>query len=82
AMFDAMIEAIREETVRMLMTIRLINNKAPEREQVAKPAAPNAGAGDGSFSAQATAKKKIGPNEPCPCGSGKKYKLCCGAKEA
>ncbi len=81
AMFDAMIEAIREETVRMLMTIRLVNNKAPEREQVAKPAAPNAGAGDGSFSAQATAKKKIGPNEPCPCGSGKKYKLCCGAKQ-
>ncbi len=81
AMFDAMIEAIREETVRMLMTIRLMNNKAPEREQVAKPAAPNAGAGDGSFTAQATAKKKIGPNEPCPCGSGKKYKLCCGAKQ-
>ncbi len=81
AMFDAMIEAIREETVRMLMTIRLVNNKAPEREQVAKPAAPNAGVGDGSFSAQATAKKKIGPNEPCPCGSGKKYKLCCGAKQ-
>lgn len=81
AMFDAMIEAIREETVRMLMTIRLMNNKAPEREQVAKPDAPNAGAGDGSFSAQATAKKKIGPNEPCPCGSGKKYKLCCGAKQ-
>ncbi len=81
AMFDAMIEAIREETVRMLLTIRLMNNKAPEREQVAKPAAPNAGAGDGSFTAQATAKKKIGPNEPCPCGSGKKYKLCCGAKQ-
>ncbi len=81
AMFDAMIEAIREETVRMLLTIRLVNNKAPEREQVAKPAAPNAGAGDGSFTAQATAKKKIGPNAPCPCGSGKKYKLCCGAKQ-
>ena len=81
AMFDAMIETIREETVRLLLTIRLPDNRAPEREQVAKPDAPNAGAGDGSFTARATAKKKIGPNEPCPCGSGKKYKICCGMKQ-
>ena len=80
-MFDAMVEAIREDTVRLLLTIQLAENRAPEREQVAKPDAPNAGAGDGSFSQQAASKKKVGPNEPCPCGSGKKYKFCCGMKK-
>ncbi|MBR6718559.1 MAG: preprotein translocase subunit SecA [Oscillospiraceae bacterium] len=80
-MFDAMVEAIREDTVRLLLTIQLAENRAPEREQVAKPDAPNAGAGDGSFTKQATSKKKVGPNEPCPCGSGKKYKFCCGMKK-
>ena len=80
-MFDAMVDAIREDTVRLLLTIKLNENHAPQREQVAKPDAPNAGAGDGSFSRQATSKKKVKPNDPCPCGSGKKYKLCCGMKE-
>ncbi len=79
-MFDAMVEAIREDTVRLLLTIKLAENKAPEREQVAKPDAPNAGAGDGSFTRQATSQKKARPNDPCPCGSGKKYKFCCGMK--
>ncbi len=79
-MFDAMVESIREETVRALLTVKLRKNEAPEREQVAKPDAPNAGAGDGSFSEQATAKK-IKDNDPCPCGSGKKYKKCCKLKE-
>ncbi|MDE6019730.1 MAG: preprotein translocase subunit SecA [Ruminococcus sp.] len=51
-MFDAMNAAIQEETVRMLLTVKLQQNKAPEREQVAKPDAPNAGAGDGSFGNQ------------------------------
>lgn len=51
-MFDAMVASIQEETVRMLLTVRLQQNKAPEREQVAKPDAPNAGAGDGSFGNQ------------------------------
>ena len=80
-MFDAMVDAIREETVRLLLTVKLPDNKAPERVQVAKPDAPNAGAGDGSFRSQATSKKKVKPNDPCPCGSGKKYKFCCGMKE-
>ncbi len=79
-MFDAMVESIREDTVRALMTVKLRQNQAPEREQVAKPDAPNAGAGDGSFSEQATASK-IKDNDPCPCGSGKKYKKCCKLKE-
>jgi preprotein translocase subunit SecA len=81
-MFDAMVEAIREDTIRMLLTVRLQRNEAPEREQVAKPDAPNAGAGDGSFSEQAKSKHKVGDNDPCPCGSGKKYKKCCKNKEA
>ena len=81
AMFDDMIDSIREDTVRLLLTIQLANNKAPEREQVAKPDAPNAGAGDGSFRSQAVSKKKVGANEPCPCGSGKKYKNCCGMNQ-
>lgn len=80
-MFDAMVDAIREDTVRVLLTIKLAENKAPEREQVAKPDAPNSGAGDGSFTRQAVSKKKVRPNEPCPCGSGKKYKFCCGMNE-
>lgn len=51
-MFDAMVASIQEETVHMLLTVRLQQNKAPEREQVAKPDAPNAGSGDGSFGNQ------------------------------
>jgi len=76
-MFDAMIESIREDTVRLLLTVRIAKNAPPEREQVAKPDAPNAGAGDGSFANNATSKK-INDNDDCPCGSGKKYKKCCG----
>ncbi len=78
-MFDAMVESIREDTVRALLTVRLRSNKAPEREQVAKLDAPNASAGDGSFDQQAVSNK-IGDNDPCPCGSGKKYKKCCKLK--
>ncbi|HAG12896.1 MAG TPA: preprotein translocase subunit SecA, partial [Ruminococcus sp.] len=80
-MFDAMVDAIREDTVRVLLTIKLPENQVPQREQVAQPDAPNAGSGDGSFNKQSLSKKKVGPNEPCPCGSGKKYKFCCGMKK-
>ncbi len=79
-MFDAMVESIREDTVRALLTVRLRQNQTPQREQVAKPDAPNAGAGDGSFTEQAKSSN-IGDNDPCPCGSGKKYKKCCKLKE-
>ena len=80
-MFDAMVESIREDTIRMLLTVKLQKNEAPEREQVAQPDAPNAGAGDGSFTDEPVRVKKIGDNDPCPCGSGKKYKKCCKAKD-
>ncbi|MDE6426665.1 MAG: preprotein translocase subunit SecA [Ruminococcus sp.] len=79
-MFDAMVESIREDTIRMLLTVKLQKNQTPQREQVAKPDAPNAGAGDGSFSNTAKSDK-IGDNDPCPCGSGKKYKKCCKNKD-
>ena len=79
-MFDYMVESIREDTIRMLLTVKLQKNEAPEREQVAKPDAPNAGSGDGSFD-ETKRVKKIGDNDPCPCGSGKKYKKCCKGKE-
>ncbi len=72
-MFDQMIEAIREDTVKMLMTVRV--RTAPQREQVAVPVEAS---GDGSVSATVVKKKKVGRNDPCPCGSGKKYKHCCG----
>ncbi len=80
-MFDAMVESIREDTVRALLTIRLQRNEPPKREQVVEIDAPNAGAGDGSFSEQAKSSN-IGDNDPCPCGSGKKYKKCCKLKES
>ena len=57
-MFDAMVDSIREDTFRMLLTVRLQKNQAPEREQVSKPDAPNAGAGDGSFGGQRRSAKK------------------------
>ena len=72
-MFDQMIEAIREDTVKMLMTVRV--KAAPQREQVAVPVESS---NDGSVSATVVKKNKVGRNDPCPCGSGKKYKHCCG----
>ena len=51
-MFDAMVASIKEDTIRMLLTMQLRQNQAPEREQVSTPDAPNAGAGDGSFGTQ------------------------------
>ena len=128
-MFDEMIAAIREDTARMMLTLRLKIQKAPAREQAANPDAPNPDAGaaqaqaqetadsgdtpqapvplpaparyiapkreqvavptaasggsDGSDTANKTVRKgkKVGRNDPCPCGSGKKYKKCCGRDE-
>ena len=76
-MFSAMTASIQEETVRILMHVR-VEEKA-EREQVAKVTGTNK---DTSL-ANAPKKResaKIYPNDPCPCGSGKKYKQCCGRK--
>lgn len=73
-MFDAMIDAIREDTVRMLFTIQVRRAApAPKREQVL-----NEGPQKATMQRKVT---KVGPNDPCPCGSGKKYKKCCGADQ-
>ena len=77
-MFDAMIESIREDTVKMMFTIRLRTNEEPKREQVAKPAQESRGESDGTLENRPRTVKKVGRNAPCPCGSGKKYKKCCG----
>ena len=80
-MFDELIASIREDTVKMLLTVQLRTNaEPPKREQVAKPTTTNQG--DGTVK-QTPAKKtqKIGRNDPCPCGSGLKYKKCCGKDE-
>lgn len=74
-MFGEMINAIEEETVRALMHIRV--EQQVEREQVAKVTGTNKDESSVRTPKRRT-EKKIGPNEPCPCGSGKKYKFCCG----
>ncbi|WP_322176110.1 preprotein translocase subunit SecA [Acutalibacter caecimuris] len=77
-MFDAMIATIRENTAKDILTVRLRTPEAPQREQVAKETSAGA-AGDGTVKKQPQKKpKKPGRNDPCPCGSGKKYKKCCG----
>ncbi len=79
-MFDAMIESIREDTSKLMFTIQLRTNEEPKREQVAKPAPERLGTSDGSLRNHpaTSGRKKVGRNDPCPCGSGKKYKKCCG----
>lgn len=76
-MFEAMTNSIQEDTVRILMHIK-VEEKA-EREEVAKVTGTNK---DDSLAKKPVqrAAQKVYPNDPCPCGSGKKYKQCCGRK--
>ena len=78
-MFEEMISAIREETVRRLYSVRLRNDQQVRRERVASGITE--GRGDGTVKKQPRRVLKVGRNDPCPCGSGKKYKKCCGADE-
>ncbi len=79
-MFDAMIASIREDTLRFLYLFQVRKPEdAPKREQVAKPISESHGDNDGSLKKQPVRKgDKVGRNDLCPCGSGKKYKKCCG----
>lgn len=78
-MFDEMTATIRENTVRMMLTIMPRRREDVERKAVAKVTATSSG-GDDTVKKEPVRKgRKIGPNDPCPCGSGKKYKKCCGA---
>ena len=76
-MFEEMIASIREETVRRLYSVRLKKDQEIKRERVASGITENHG-GDGTVKKQPRKVAKIGRNDPCPCGSGKKYKMCCG----
>ncbi len=80
-MFDAMITGIREETVRRMFLVELKPQQEIKREKVAKET--STGASDGTVKQQPVRNKdkKVGPNDPCPCGSGKKYKNCCRQKD-
>ncbi len=82
AMFQAMVQAIREETIRRLLLVRLQPTQEVKRERVAKETGTGA-AVNAQVKKQPVRKAatKVGPNDPCPCGSGKKYKKCCMQKD-
>ena len=85
-MRDFCMATIRENTAKMMLTVRLRKKEeAPKREQVAEEtgtAGAGSSAGDGTVQKQPVKKqKKPGRNDPCPCGSGLKYKKCCGRNE-
>ena len=81
AMFEGMIAAIQEETIRRILTARVQTDEV-RRERVAKVTGTSGG-GDESLKREPVRRKaaKVGPNDPCPCGSGKKYKKCCYLKD-
>ena len=76
-MFDEMIANIKEDTVRLIFSVKV--EQKVEREQVAQVTGTNKDEG-ASSGPMKRAEQKIYPNDPCPCGSGKKYKNCCGRK--
>ena len=76
-MFEEMIDAIQEETVRRIYSFRLKTKEEIKRERVASGITEGFG-GDKTVKKQPRRVQKIGRNDPCPCGSGKKYKNCCG----
>ena len=80
-MFQAMITAIREETIRRIFLVQLKPTQEVKRQKVAKETSAT-GTSDGTVKKQPVrAGNKCGPNDPCPCGSGKKYKKCCMQKD-
>ena len=81
-LFESMVNAIREETIRRMFLVQLRTNQEVKREKVAKETG-TAAATQSQVKKQPVrnASKKVGPNDPCPCGSGKKYKKCCMHKD-
>ena len=77
-MFEEMIKSIQEDSIRLLVRSRIDREHAPQREKVAEPV--NASHGD-EPKKPVTNGNRVGRNDQCPCGSGKKYKKCCGANE-
>ena len=78
-MFNAMTESICEETTKMMLTLQVKKKEDVERKQVAKVTGESSSDGTVSKTVVKTKSQKVGRNDPCPCGSGKKYKKCCGA---
>ncbi len=76
-MFEDMISAIQGDTVRRIFSARIKTESEVKRERVAEGLVATT-AGDGSVKKKPRKVQKIGRNDPCPCGSGKKYKQCCG----
>jgi preprotein translocase subunit SecA len=80
-MFQGTINAIREETVRRLFLVQLKPQQEVKREKVAKETGTAAATNTEIKKVPVRKEKKAGPNDPCPCGSGKKYKKCCMQKD-
>ena len=80
-MFQAMIQAIREETVRRMFVVQVRPKQEVKREKVARETGTGAATQTDVKKAPVRKEKKVGPNDPCPCGSGKKYKKCCMQKD-
>ena len=78
-MFEEMTNSIRDDTVKVVLSVKFRTEEEIKREQVAKVTSTS-GSGDGSEKGRTVRndKKKVGENDPCPCGSAKKYKKCCG----
>ena len=80
-MFQAMITAIREETVRRMFMVQVRPQQEVKRERVAKETGTGAAVNAEVKKQPVRKEKKAGPNDPCPCGSGLKYKKCCMQKD-
>ena len=81
-MFNAMTESIREETSRMIMSVQIRRSEDVKREKVAVETGSSGSDGSIADSATVRGKGKVSKNALCPCGSGKKYKRCCGKDDA
>ena len=78
--FDQMVDDIKEDTVRQILSV-MPRPQAMERVQVAKPTSEGYASGQPIVRKPVVKAVKVGRNDPCPCGSGKKYKKCCGQNE-
>ena len=77
-MFNEMTESIREDTTKMIFTVQVRRQEEVKREQVAKVTGESGGDDSDAGHSKTVRKGIVGKNSPCPCGSGKKYKRCCG----
>ena len=80
-MFQAMVQGIKDETVRRLFLVRLAPRQEVKRERVAKETGTGAAVNAQIKKQPVRKQQKAGPNDPCPCGSGLKYKKCCMQKD-